>query len=280
MSHYPVETLRPGEARMLYGDILHSPSDQILVLVLFVLLLLAGEVGYRYGRRNRPGTDERARSQVGTIQAATLGLLGLLLGFTFAMAVSRFDSRKQLVVEEASAIRAASLRAQLLPEPQRTEARALLRRYLDARLEKSRGDPAAPAQEGRTESMARLQALLWAQAVAATEQDRRAVAPGLFAQSVNAVIDTADRRDAALDDHVPEGVLLALFFGATLCVGILGYGAGLGSSRTLFAMLALSVLIAVIVLLIVDLDRPRHRLIRVGEQGLIDLRQQLDRARP
>ncbi len=265
---------------MLYADVLHSPSDALLVVGLFVLLLLAGEFGYRYGRRSRPGTDELALSQVGTIQAATLGLLGLLLGFTFAMAVSRFDSRKQLVVEESSAIRTATLRARLLPEPQRAEAAALLRRYIDARLEATRGGPAAPARDGQSDGTTRLQGLLWAQAVAAAERDRRDVASALFAQSVSAVIDTADRRDAALEDHVPEVVLLALFFGAALSVGVMGYGAGLGSGRTLFAMLALSVLIAVIVLLIVDLDRPRHRLIRAGEQGLLDLRHHLEKAKP
>src|SRR5262245_39651927 len=85
--------------------------ETCLVLGLPVVLLLAGEAGYRYGRKNRSGTGDLGRSQAVTIQGAILGLLGLLLGFSFAMAVSRFDSRKQLGIDEANAIGMAHLRA-------------------------------------------------------------------------------------------------------------------------------------------------------------------------
>src|SRR5262249_37334265 len=161
-------------------------------------------------RRRSPQTDERARSYEVTLQGAILGLLGLLLGFTFAMAVSRFDNRKRLVVDEATALGSAFLRARLLPEPEQSEVTKLLRQYLDARMELTRGNPAASSREELTERAARLQGLLWAQAVRATEQDRQAVATGLFVQSLNDVIDMAGKRDAALANHVPESVLLLL----------------------------------------------------------------------
>src|SRR5262245_23780758 len=115
---------------MLYGDFLYSQSEGLLAPALFLVLLLAGAAGFRYGRRRSPQTDERTRSYEVTLQGAILGLLGLLLGFTFAMAVSRFDSRKRLVVDEANALGTAFLRARLLPEPERTEVATLLRRYL------------------------------------------------------------------------------------------------------------------------------------------------------
>jgi hypothetical protein len=259
---------------------MYSENETFLVLGLLVVLLLAGEAGYRYGRKSRARTDDLSRSQAVTIQAAILGLLGLLLGFTFAMAVARFDSRKQLVVAEANAIGTAYLRARLLPEPERTEVVKLLRQYIDARLETTRLGPDLPSAKELEVRVAGLQELLWSQAIAATERDRRAVSTGLFVQSLNEVIDIAGKRDAALENHIPDSVLVLLFLVTTLCVAVVGYGCGLGSGRTLFAMLALSGLITVVVLIIIDLDRSRQGLIRVSEKSMVDLRQQLDRAKP
>lgn len=211
---------------------MYSQSETFLVLALFVVLLLAGEAGYRYGRRSRSGTDDRTRSQAVTIQGAILGLLALLLGFTFAMAISRFDSRKELVVEEANAIGTAYLRARLLPEPERTEVLRLLRGYVDARLETTRRGPDPPSAPGEDGSVTRLQELLWLQAIAATEKDRRAVPAGLFVQSLSRVIEIAGKREAALENHVPDSVLFLLFLVATLSVAVVGYGCGLGSGRS------------------------------------------------
>ena len=99
-----------------------------------VFFLLGDELGFRLGRRKRPTVDEDARSQIITIQGAMLGLLALLLGFTFSMAMSRFEVRKQQVLEESNAIGTTYLRAQLMPEPPRKEVSNLLRRYVEVRL--------------------------------------------------------------------------------------------------------------------------------------------------
>ena len=106
-----------------------------VALTLIVLLLIAAEMGFRFGHRHHKATNDPTRSQMGTIEGAILGLLGLLLGFTFAMAVSRYDHRKELVLEEANAIGTTYLRASLLPEPQSTTIKDLLARYVDVRLD-------------------------------------------------------------------------------------------------------------------------------------------------
>ncbi|MET0984926.1 MAG: hypothetical protein ABW034_05905 [Steroidobacteraceae bacterium] len=85
------------------------------------------EIGYRLGRRHRAsGVDEARKSHVGALEAALLGLLALLLGFTFSMAVSRFDTRKSLVLEEANAIGVAHLRTRLIASPEREQFHLLL----------------------------------------------------------------------------------------------------------------------------------------------------------
>src|SRR5438105_2447633 len=110
------------------SELLYGIPLWILFLAFVGLLLALVETGYRLGRRQP--TDDQERSQVGVIQGALLALLGLLLGFSFSMAATRFEARKQLVLDEANAIGTAYLRAQLLPERQRDQVLSLLRRYV------------------------------------------------------------------------------------------------------------------------------------------------------
>ena len=98
------------------GELLYSRSETLIAVVLFALLLLCVEVGFRLGRRAKASFDEPTKTQIGTIQGAILGLLGLLLGFSFAMAASRFEVRKQLVIDEAYAIGTAALRGAATPD--------------------------------------------------------------------------------------------------------------------------------------------------------------------
>ena len=98
------------------------------------MLLATTEVGFRFGLRLHAAKDEARKEQIGGIHAAVLGMLGLLLGFTFAMALERYDKRRILVIQEANAIGTTFLRASLLPEAHQAPVEDLLRRYLDLRL--------------------------------------------------------------------------------------------------------------------------------------------------
>src|SRR5262249_4243631 len=106
----------------------------ILAAGALLVFLVAIELGFRFGRGAPSHHTEPGRSNLSTLQAAVLTLLALLLGFSFAMAQGRYDARRQLVVQESNAIGTTFLRTALLAEPERTELRALLRHYVDARL--------------------------------------------------------------------------------------------------------------------------------------------------
>ncbi|HYB69992.1 MAG TPA: hypothetical protein VEH80_04955 [Candidatus Bathyarchaeia archaeon] len=258
-------------------ELLYGRPTGLLALGFLVLLLIAAELGFVVGRRYRSRSDEPTMSQITTVQAGVLGLLGLLLGFTFTMAVSRYDARKHLVVEEATSISTAVLRGQLLPAPQAEDVAGLFREYVDARLqatERERRDQEPGALRART---IRIQSQLWAQATAAAEKDPRAVTVGLFAQALNEMFDNRARWQAALDDHVPESVLFLLAVVALFAVGITGFGFGLRGHRAMLAQLSLWLLITLVVLVIVDLDRPRRGLIRVSQTSLLNLQESLSR---
>ncbi len=260
------------------GELLYSRSETFIAVVLFALLLLSAEVGYRVGGRKRTRFDEATKSQVGTIQGAILGLLGLLLGFSFAMAVSRFEDRKQMVIQEANAIGTAFLRAQLISSPQREDAAALFRSYVDARVRSSHSRQSRGQPAGSDEEVERLQGRLWALAVSVALQDTRSVPTGLFVQSLNEVLDSTARHDAALKNHVPESVLFLLFLVSVTAVGVMGYGVGLAGNRAAGALASLSLLVALVVLVVVDLDRPYRGLLKVSEQNMLELREGMARA--
>ena len=107
----------------------------LIAVALLGLMVLGSELGYRLGGRGRQTHNELTRTQIISIQAATLALLALLLGFTFARALSRIEYRKQMVVQESNAIGTAVLRSQFLPAPRDDEVNELFRRYVEIRLE-------------------------------------------------------------------------------------------------------------------------------------------------
>ena len=111
-----------------------SGNELAVFLLVLVLMLAFAELGYRLGLRLYAANDAARKLQIGGIQGAVLGLLGLLLGFTFAMAVERFDTRRGLIVKEANALGTTHLRASLLPDAHQAPVKDLLRRYVDVRL--------------------------------------------------------------------------------------------------------------------------------------------------
>ena len=262
------------------GEMLFGLNEWLIVAIVIVLLLFATEIGFRLGRRGQSKGNEPARSQINTLQAASLGLLALLLGFTFSMAVTRFDTRKQLVLDEANAIGTTYLRAQLLPDPSRKEVSNLLRRYVDVRLEFYQAGINRARIQKAVDDTEKLHTALWSYVITTGGQDPRAIPTGLFIQSLNDVIDLHAKREAALKNHVPESIFILLLTIAVLSLALVGYGAGLGGVRHLVPTVISVILIASVILLIMDLDRPRRGLIRVSQQSMVDLQNSLKKVGP
>ena len=252
-----------------------GPLDALPLWVLFPLTVLLAvvsvEFGYRVGRYRAQRSQQETESSVGAMVAATLGLLAFMLAFTFGMAGSRFEARRQVLLSEANAIGTTYLRAAMLPEPMRTEARNLLRQYVDVRLE--------AVQPGKLQqSVSRseeLHELLWSQAIAAAEKDRSPIT-GLFIQSLNEVIDLhSERVMAALRSRVPAAIWIVLYFLAILSMAATGYHEGLTSKKRSVAVVSLILGFSAVLFLIADLDRPGQGALRVSQQSMIDLRKSM-----
>ncbi|HSE39025.1 MAG TPA: hypothetical protein VLG74_17110 [Blastocatellia bacterium] len=226
------------------------------------------ELGFRLARYRKQRFGEETEAPIGGMVGATLGLLAFMLAFTFGLAASRFDDRRQVVLDEANAIGTTYLRAAMLSEPIRTESRGLLREYVDVRLEAAQGGNVGQAISNSEQMHERL----WSQAVAAAEKDRSPIT-GLFIQSLNEVIDLhAKRVMVGLRSRVPGAIWIALYLLALLSMAAMGYQEGLSSTKRSIAALALVLAFSLVLILIVDLDRPGEGLLRVSQQSMIDLR--------
>ncbi len=258
------------------NEIMYDQNSVLITCVLFVCMVAAAEVGYRIALRFSGSSSESSRAHVGAIQASLLGVLALMLGFTFSLSLQRFDSRSEAVVDEANAIGTAYLRADLLPEAQSAAVRQQIADYLDLRVQAGSITLADGAE--REAVLARSQQQLerlWDLAVQAASQDAGPVTTGLFIQALNELIDSFGRRDAALNRHVPEVVLFVLF-GTFLMTGtIVGYASGHAGHRVSLVAYIMIALIVLLVFIIIDLDRPRRGLIEVDQRAMVQLLEQV-----
>lgn len=244
-----------------------------------VLLLLAGnEIGFRLGRWRRAHMPEGEKTPASAIMGSTLGLLAFMLAFTFGMSGSRFDARKQLVLDEASAVLRAHQRAQFLPEPQRSECSRLLRDYVELRLRVASRQSLSQMQELVTRSEA-VQDALWKET--ATLADRPSASLSIFIQSLSELTDLQMKRvRAAVWNRIPPTIVLTLYGIAFLALTAMGYSAGLAESRTTVPSVMLILTFSAIIVLIVDLERPRQQLFEVSQQPMADVARRIESFRP
>lgn len=259
---------------------LYQANEYLVLLGFLAGLLAAGEAGFRLGRRADASLREKAKTQVTAVEAALLGILGLLLGFTMSMAVTRFEARKQLVMEEANAIGTSYLRTQVLPAPQGAEIAGLLRQYVDTRLLylEVGHDPVRLA--ARRAEAGRLQQEFWARAAVYAQQDPNPVKAGLLLQSLNQTIDLEAASWMAFHNHVPATVIYVDALVGLLAAMLVGYGTGLDDRREVFSLCLLALAITVVLAVIVDLDRPYRGFIRLSQQPMIELQEQVRSSAP
>jgi hypothetical protein len=252
-------------------------------LALLAVLFAVVEIGFRAGRRTQArlareashGESSDGGPWLGTLQGAMLGLLGLILAFTYSFVSDRSAARKAAVVDEANAIGTAYLRADLAAEPGRSRLQDVLRRYTESRIFQDGREVGDDGAETRA-ALARTQALqtdLW-DAVKSSVATRPATPiDALLVQSVNEVIDSHGRRIAAKRDHLPGLVLLMVFAVAGVSLATTGYSTGLSRRRSPVFLGALALIVMAIVYVILDLDHPRSGILRASQQSLYELRE-------
>jgi hypothetical protein len=256
-------------------DLLNNTPIWILGLILLLALLAAARLGRALRPQEKDG-DPRDNHGEGYSVSAILGLLALLTGFTFSLAIERFETRRQLVLEHANAIGTAYLRIQLLPDPHRARLSGLINEYTDNAIALANAPP------GKTgDLLARddeILTRLWAATKAGYDSIKGLPFAGVFVSSVNNLVDMDGARRAARSARVPVEVfaVLLIYLIGTACV--LGYVLRYRRGRLTVSFLL--VLLTLSQLLILDIDRPTTGSIRESQKPMTDLRESLKRQPP
>lgn len=250
-----------------------SPLDY-LPLWLFlvsttVAVLLFIEAGFRLGVYRCRSEETEVTTPLGTIVGSTLGLLAFMLAFSFSLAASRFEARRQIVVEEANSIGTTYLRAGLLPQPQATEIRTHLRQYIDSRLD--------VAQTGNVDlALSRadqLHLLLWQKAEEVGKAKPDSIVVGLFLESLNETIDIHSKRVmVALRSRLPLSLWISLFLLMALSMMGVGYHEAIARSRRSPAILLFVLGFLTVLTLVIGLDRPLDGFISVNQEAMFNLK--------
>lgn len=248
-----------------------------LLAVLLALLLLAGmfalvEVGFRIGTRHR-AEEGGASEGLGTLEGGVLGLMGLLLAFSFSGAADRFNHRRDLVVEEANELGTTWLRLDLLPPAAQPAIKDSFRSYVDARIEAYR---AIPDYDTAMAALARanaLQPVIWKMAIDAT-RDGWAPAATVLLPSLNSTFDIVTTRTWATRIHPPfvlYGLLLLLILQGAL---LAGYAMSRGGRRRWSHTITFVLMVTITIWIILDLEFPRLGVIQVNDfdQAIVDVR--------
>jgi hypothetical protein len=258
---------------------METPSNfTLLAVVIFVTIfastLILLQVGRRVGIRRRAVDPEGAAAGLGAVEGAVFGLMGLLLAFTFSGAASRFDARRQWIVEATNAIGTAYLRLDLLPTGDQPKLRDDFRSYVDARLSVYRKLPDVEASEVEISKATGLQGQIWTRAVAGCKELDSPAVTSLVLSSLNEMIDIATTRAVASRTHPPAIIFVMLLVLLLACSLLAGYDMSAGKAYSWFHMMGFAFTMAIAVYVIIDIEFPRVGLVRIDyvDQVLVDLR--------
>jgi hypothetical protein len=251
--------------------------DALPIWVLFIATTLvvvgAIEFGYLLGRFMRQRIGIEKESSVSAIAAATIGLLAFILAFTFDTVSNRYEYRKQLVREDANAIRSAWLQADFLPKLEREKSIKLYKRYVQIRLKTTMapGDDIKKLHQAQIESL-QIQHELWQIAVVNIERTGSSNIAALYVQSLTDMINTHSMRVEVFSyQSVPFNIWIVIYALSILSMAGIGYQVASVRSRRSLEIIILALAFSMVIILIASIDRPLDNVVKVSQKPMMDL---------
>jgi len=242
-----------------------KPLDypNLLLVVSFFTFWFAAWIGGAFRRRRKQSSEEEYPEEFRFILGAVLTLLGLIIGFTFSMSVSRYDLRKNYEEQEANAIGTEYVRADLLPPADAAKVQALLKTYLDQRILQYKAR--SPRKVRQLDAhIAQLQSEMWS-AVAKSSAGQPSPVMALAVAGMNDVLNAQGYTQAAWWNRIPTAAWVVMIAISIFCNLLVGYAT---HGKNAFLFLVLPVALSISLFLIADIDSPRGGLIRVRPQNL------------
>jgi hypothetical protein len=244
-----------------------------IFLFLFLIVLAPVFMGQRYGFYHSRISSDLQNAPIGTVVAAAFGSLAFFLAFIFQITASRYMDRKELLLSEVTNIRTTYLRAGLLQEPIRTDTRKLLVEYTNLRVEVGKDTAKLSHTISRSQEILDT---LWGYTETLAAQDRSSEVYSLFTTSVNDLVDNYNQRiTTTFEYRIPPSILLILIIVAFFSMFSQGYHFGISGKGSLKINIVLAFVFALIMFLIISLDRPEIGLARLNQKPMITLQKQL-----
>jgi ABC-type multidrug transport system fused ATPase/permease subunit len=244
-----------------------------LFLIPFFVVLIPTLIGHRFGIYRIKDQDELQHAPVGTIVGSAFALLAFMLAFTFQIATNRYDARKELLLDEVTNIRTTYLRAGLLKEPMRSDAKKLLIEYIDIRADLARDTTALNSTLLRSQQILNN---LWDYAEELADEDRSSEVYALFTQSVNDLFDNFNQRiTMTFEYRIPPLVIWILMIIAFFTMFTIGYQFGISGKGSFRINVFLAIIFGVVMFLISSLDRPEKGLARLNQKPVMSLEKQM-----
>jgi hypothetical protein len=248
----------------------------LVVCGLFAAVLLSIEVGHRLGIRRRSRMPHGHKPVYPTVESSVFALMGLLIGFTFYGAGSRFDARRNLIVREANAIGTTYLRLDLLPPDTQPELRQEFRNYVHSRLEVYRNIADRQTLNAAMDQSFALQRSVWKQAVDATKGSGPAE-KSLVLTTLNQMIDITTEQNVALVTHPPPEIFVMLVLMVIAASALVGYIMSTFPVRDWVSTLIFALTVSFALYVILDYEFPRIGFIRIDpvDQVLVETLKQM-----
>jgi hypothetical protein len=239
----------------------------------FLIVLIPIIIGQRYGIYFSKKSSDLQHSSVGSVVGAAFGLLAFMLAFTFQMSAERYNSRKELLLDEVTNIRTLYLQAGLIKEPIRSNTKRFLVEYVDLRVDAIRDTTKVRYLISRSQEILDS---LWSYTETLAAQDRSSEVYALFITSVNKLVDNFNQRiTMTFEYRLPGMILWSLFIIAFLSMLVLGYQFGISGKGGIVINLLLASIFAIVMMLILALDRPELGLSKLNQKPVLTLQRQL-----
>ena len=261
---------------MLKLSTLQSAPTLLVAIIIFGLIIGSYVLGHRVRGRAINKNPDHANEDLGPINGTLLGLLGLLLAFTFSMSNSRFDTRRGLVIEEANAIGTVILRTDIYPDSMRTLLRAKLRDYVEARIAFYQAGMDVEKMVANYRKADDISKKIWSIAATYAKTDDITTRTSELIPALNDMIDVTTSRRAAGEATIPDSIMYFLFILCICSSFLLGYDHK--EKIDWVVVMGFAIILSTTVFNIIDLDRPRSGLINMDapNQKIIELREMFD----
>jgi hypothetical protein len=248
----------------LMNSLLYQIPAIVITIILFTLMLIANYASHYLRRRNLVKDPDQVADGLGPVEGSLLGLLALLLSFTFSMSAGKSDTRRQVIVQEANNISTAILRCDLYPDSIRKALRADFRQYVDARINYYKAGVNEAALNKTLQQAGDISARIWARIMRLAQDKENTLRSQQMIPALNDMMDITTTRDADRNAHVPESILWMLFLLTLAGSFVTGYGAK--DKRFNWVIVgSFALMTSLTIYLILDLDRPRRGIINMDQ---------------